>query len=784
MPERPGRVLVAGSAAIVAVAVFVGAYFVGPLFGPETVQAVTEKGGDPDVANIFQPIHEYQYRYVRTHGVLPEWIEPMGLGTAEIDLATTTNAYLPRLAAMRWLPSAQTAADLLALGASLLGALAVLALARLYGLGWAASVLAAISYPLTHSAVRWLPYFSIPVFMAAFPAVLLGVELVWRRRFLLGTGVCVAALGIGGLGGSPLLPQLVVQVAVLLILYRLLVTRVAWRERILRASLTGAALAVGLVAAAAGWLPFLVSQHDTVRTATSIDAIGAIDRATIRSIVDPTAQANSEGINGDLYVSLVAPMLVAVGIVLSVRRRLLGFVPLYALVLLLIGTKTPLLDALVAAVPGWQYLSSAERYATFLAPLPLALLAGVGAEGLVRWGRRGVVAAAAIVVGSVLYWHVEMGADRWSVWVLGLGVLAALALGAGAAATWRGGRAAAAALAPIALLPVAVAGSLEERALGWHPVPNAPDAIYRPWLGLVAAHDDPDGRWMSHCQPIYYSTDPRESFTYRPNTFLNAPGLWLDTYVSFPPPDYYAYWRRLTGSERYSERDFGAWFQHAPDDPPPNPSLINAAGITRVLGSSACETTTAPWDELGSTQATPTTRTDTVYANPAAYPMAYVSHDWEVVGSDEEAITRLAAPRNASFATHRDYVSARASPASGGPPSPARLERLSATLQRISLPPLQNPGLLVVLDRHDADWRAYVDERRATLVRVNGVFRGVFVTPGARDVVLRYEPWWPRWLFPLCWGLIGSALVAALVALGLERRASSLAREPAQPADA
>jgi hypothetical protein len=767
--RKRAALLACGTAIAVAVA-FVTVYFAQPLLGGQTVQAVTENGGDPDVANIFQPLHDYQYRYVRRHGELPEWIEPMGLGTPQIDLATTTNAYLPRLAVLRAAPSAQTAADLLAWGASLAAALGVLALARLYGLGWAATVLAAVSYPLAHAAVRWVPYFSIPVFMAAFPFVLLGIELVWRRRLLLGAGVGVAALGVGGLGGSVLFPQLVVQVAGLLVLYRLVVTPLGRRERLLRTGVSAATLLVGLVAAAAGWLPFLVSQHDTVRTATALHAIGGIDGATLHSLVDPTAQADSEGINGDLYVSLVAPLLLVAGLVLSVRSRVLGFVPLYALVLLLVGLKTPLLNALVAFVPGWEYLSSAERYVTFLAPLPLALLAGVGAEWLARPGRRGPAAAAALVVASVLYWQAEMGRDALSLWVLGLGSLTVLGLGA----IVTSGRARTAAVyVPIALLPVAVAASLEERALGWHPVRDAPDAIYQPWLGLVAGHDVPEGRWMSYCQPVNYSYDPRESFTYRPNTFLHAPGRWLDTYVSFPRPDYYTYWQRLTGSERYSARDFGAWFQHTPEDPPPNLSLVNAAGVSRILASSECaKPSAAPWDRLASTPATPTPRTHVVYANPAAYPMAFVSHRWQVVPSDEDAVRSLATAANAGFAAHTDYVSSpEASPsASGEAPAPARLQRSSDGLQSISLPSSRSGGLLVVLDRYDKTWNAQVDGRDAKLVRVNGLFRGVFVPAGARTVTMRYEPWWTRWLFPLCWAVIACALLATVVAVLVERR--------------
>ncbi len=756
--------VLAGVASIVAACVFVTAYFAQPLLGSQTVQAVTEDGGDPDVAQIFQPLHEYQYRYVTSHGVLPEWIEPMGLGMPEIDFGTTTNAYLPRLAVLRVSSSAQTGADILAWLEAIAGALGVLALARLYRLRWGAAVLAGASYPLTHVAVRWLPYFSLPVFMAAFPFVLLGIELIWRRRLLLGGSIAVAALGIGGLGGSVLFSQLAVQVAALLILYRLLVTRAPRRERLLSTAASGSVLGLGLLAASGGWLPFAVSQHDTVRTATTFGAIGGFDWTTLLSFLDPTAQASSTGINGDLYVSLVAPFLLALGIVRSVSKRRLGFIPLYALLLLLLGLKTPLLRGLIAFVPGWQYLSDIERYVSFLAALPLALLVGVGADALLRAGRWALGGAAALILVAVLTWELEMPNVGWTGWMVVVALLAAAGLAAAAASATRW--AAAAALAPIAFLAVGVTGSLAERDLGWHPVKDAPDPIYRPWLRLVAAHDDPRGRWMSYCQPLLYSFEPGQSFTYRPNTFLNEPGNWLDMYVSFPRPDYFAYWRRLTGSNRYSGHEFGSWFQHTPTDPPPNLSLVNAAGVSRVLGSSACQTpTAASWRELASTKAVPTDRVDVAYANTAAFPAAYVSHRWEEVRGREEAIDALAAPANARFAAHSDYVAGVISSADAGDPVPARLERVTGTLLRVVLPEPRRSGLLVVLDRYDSNWRAYVDGHRSRIARVNGVFRGVVLPDGARTVTLRYQPWWTRWLFPLCWSLIAAALAATVFAL-------------------
>jgi hypothetical protein len=86
--------------------------------------------------------------------------------------------------------------------------------------------------------------------------------------------------------------------------------------------------------------------------------------------------------------------------------------------------------------------------------------------------------------------------------------------------------------------------------------------------------------------------------------------------------------------------------------------------------------------------------------------------------------------------------------------------------------------LLVVSDYYEPHWRAYVDGRRSPLRRVNGVFRGVFVSEDARAVVLRYEPWWTRWLFPLCWGLIGIALAVAGAAVVRGLRADPAAAAP------
>jgi hypothetical protein len=267
---------------------------------------------------------------------------------------------------------------------------------------------------------------------------------------------------------------------------------------------------------------------------------------------------------------------------------------------------------------------------------------------------------------------------------------------------------------------------------------------------------------MSYCQRLTFWTDPKASFTYRPATFLDVPGRWLDTYVSFPSPDYYAYWHRLTGSNLYTGREFGAWFQHTPDAGAPNSGLVDAAGITRVLGSSACRRPLPEsWRRLASVRAVPTSLTDTVYVNTQAFPQAYVSHRWRRAVSRDAAVDAIAAEHGLRFGSHVDWVEAATPAAPGGDPLPVTLRRVSGTDLEVDFGrPLTRAGLLVVLDRFDSNWHAYVDGEKTRIVRTNGVFRGVAVPRGSRSAVLRYEPWWNSTLYPVSWTLICLTFVA------------------------
>jgi uncharacterized membrane protein YfhO len=70
---------------------------------------------------------------------------------------------------------------------------------------------------------------------------------------------------------------------------------------------------------------------------------------------------------------------------------------------------------------------------------------------------------------------------------------------------------------------------------------------------------------------------------------------------------------------------------------------------------------------------------------------------------------------------------------------------------------METPGLLVVADRWDVGWKAYLNGNAVPILRVNHAVRGVVVPAGESVVQFRYEP------ASLVWGLRLSTIAAALM---------------------
>lgn len=125
-----------------------------------------------------------------------------------------------------------------------------------------------------------------------------------------------------------------------------------------------------------------------------------------------------------------------------------------------------------------------------------------------------------------------------------------------------------------------------------------------------------------------------------------------------------------------------------------------------------------------------------VLENKTALPRIFVPRRVQTVTNKEQRLARLAAsdfdPREVACVGETLAFSATCK-GSGEviAETPTRLE-IKATME--------TPGLLVLADRWEDGWKAFVDESPTAVTQVNHVLRGVALPAGASRVVLRYEP--------------------------------------------
>jgi hypothetical protein len=758
------------------VCALITAYYWQPLTTSRTIEAIPEDG---DVITQPRPIHRPVYQHIQDFGEAPLWNDRAGLGYPYPGGAVYRTAYPPFLLALKVAGSPGTAVDLLVWSHALLAALAIMALARLYGIRRWTSALAALLYVLSHSAVRWAPMQTHESFFIGLPLAVLGVELIWpwrdektASRPLIGVALLGLGLGLAGLGSHLQTSFFLLQVIGFFVLFRALTMPGPARARLRPLGYSALGAITGFVIAAPVFLPFQLLHRGTTRHSISAHEVLGMDRGTLASFVEPIGHIFQ--ITGDGYLGLLAPALIAIGVIVALRSATLAVLPAFVAFGLLVGLKTPLLSLVLAVIPGWGFISTVEALAYVLV-LPLALLAGVGADWLFAESRakRIYPLAIALVIGSVAVWAFWIGRfnhppapdwlstyrfrpDALPVWIAGAGAIVILTL------LWfRKAHSASYVVVAATLLAVTFAGAYQERALGWKPVPDAPHPIFQGWLNRVSEANDANGRWMSYCQPYVYP-----SFTYRPMAFLDAQGRWLDKYDSFNDNRYQAYWNALANSKRYGkDYAFAQWNQHTPEDGLPSENLIDAAGISRVLGSRQC----ALHKRLGWTQLKPDQRY-VVYSNPTAYPLAYVSHRWDSVQANpEEVISELSRAPRTHFGEHTDLVEGSVpSAGAGGRPTAAAIRRVSSEEVVVTARSgSSRPALLVLLDAYAPSWRAYDEGGRRLMIRpVNGAFRGVVLDGGQGRVTFRYEPWW-REPLPIVSGLVATLLITFLVTRGI-----------------
>ena len=155
-----------------------------------------------------------------------------------------------------------------------------------------------------------------------------------------------------------------------------------------------------------------------------------------------------------------------------------------------------------------------------------------------------------------------------------------------------------------------------------------------------------------------------------------------------------------------------------------------------------------------------------VLLNPAALPRAFVPQRVEVAPDRQVRLQKLGSPQfdPREVAYVESAVSLPASCRGG-------VEILNETPQRIILAVrMETPGLVVLADRWDAGWQAWLDGKPRPVLPVNHALRGVVVPAGVSRLEFRYQPaafTWGLWL-------AGLSVVALLAwtALNLVRGSS------------
>jgi hypothetical protein len=125
-----------------------------------------------------------------------------------------------------------------------------------------------------------------------------------------------------------------------------------------------------------------------------------------------------------------------------------------------------------------------------------------------------------------------------------------------------------------------------------------------------------------------------------------------------------------------------------------------------------------------------------VLVNHAALPRVFVPQRVETVSNDRRLLEKLASPQ---FDPREEaYIEV---PVSLPALCLGSAELVQEIPTRVTLSvQMQTPGLVVLADRWDPGWHAYLDHKPVPVLRANYAVRGVIVLPGKATLEFRYQP--------------------------------------------
>lgn len=145
-----------------------------------------------------------------------------------------------------------------------------------------------------------------------------------------------------------------------------------------------------------------------------------------------------------------------------------------------------------------------------------------------------------------------------------------------------------------------------------------------------------------------------------------------------------------------------------------------------------------------------------VFEFTGALPRAKLYGNWQPSPDDETTLAQLASKE---FDPAQTVLVAEPLPAprEGASPTGGTVQYKSYSPKRIELSTqAESPSVLLLNDKHDPNWKVFVDGKPAPLLRCNFIMRGVFLEPGQHAVEFQFEP-----------PLQGLKVSLAAIALGL-----------------
>jgi hypothetical protein len=130
-----------------------------------------------------------------------------------------------------------------------------------------------------------------------------------------------------------------------------------------------------------------------------------------------------------------------------------------------------------------------------------------------------------------------------------------------------------------------------------------------------------------------------------------------------------------------------------------------------------------------------------IYRNAAAFPHAFVVHQFELVKNTEEAISRLKDP---SFDPSQSVliegnIRETLSPPNGTTSSKAVVTNRTTNSMRIDVT-TEKAGILVVSEQSFPGWEAFVDGQPTEILTANATMRAVYLEAGTHTVEFRFNP--------------------------------------------